>query len=120
VWGVWLAVGAYVAVIFALSSIPDLTPPGKVTYSDKIAHFVEYGGLGFLLFRALERAGLRAPLLVLAVVVVGMVVGGLDELYQGTVGREQSVSDWLADVAGLVAVSLAMAGYRRGASHARS
>src|SRR5689334_4754605 len=50
--GRWLMVAAYVALIFILSAQPGLTIPGTWEYRDKIAHILEYGGLGFLVWLA--------------------------------------------------------------------
>lgn len=106
----WLPVLAYVVLIFALSSQPGLAPPFRFTNGDKLAHTLEYGGLGFLLVRAL-RIGPRAMGPVaggLAALAIGMAVGAGDELYQRYVpGRESAVLDWVADTGGLVFAQLA-------------
>jgi VanZ family protein len=103
----WLLVGVYVVMIFALSSIPLLSPPVKATHADKAAHFAEYFGLGWLLFRALSRTapGASRGTRFLVAVGLGAVVAAVDEVYQGTVGRERSMTDWLADVTGLLAAA---------------
>ena len=102
-WSAWLPVATYAALIFTLSSISSLSPPGDLAYSDKIAHFVEYALLGGLLARAWGRTlapgrGTRRILLALA---MGAAVGALDELFQGTVGRNRSLVDWIADAFGV-------------------
>jgi len=103
VWRTWLPPAVYAALIFYLSSIPDLAPPVDVSNADKVAHFLEYGGFGLLLFRAAwlqwrPRARTLAPLFTLG---VGAAAAALDEIFQGTVGRNRSVADWGADVLGL-------------------
>jgi VanZ family protein len=101
VWSAWLPVATYAALIFTLSSISTLSPPGELEYSDKVAHFVEYAILGGLLARAWGRTlleGGKARRVVLALV-LGATVGALDELFQGTVGRT-AASDWGADTLG--------------------
>jgi len=99
----WLPVLAYLAVIFTLSAQPNLQVPGTFAYRDKYAHLLEYGGFGWLVFRAARdtwpRAGAvrRALLALLAV----SAVGACDEKFQASVpGRESSVYDWLADTTG--------------------
>jgi VanZ family protein len=102
VWSAWLPVATYAALIFTLSSIPTLSPPGDLAYSDKVAHFVEYAILGGLLARAWGRTlegGGKTRRIVLALA-LGATVGALDELFQGTVGRNCSIVDWGADITG--------------------
>jgi VanZ family protein len=108
VWRTWLPPAAYAALIFYLSSIPDLAPPVDMTNADKVAHFLEYGGFGLLLFRAAwrewgPRARTLAPLFTLG---VGAATAALDELFQGTVGRNRSAADWAMDVVGLAGAAL--------------
>jgi VanZ family protein len=103
VWSAWLPVATYAALIFTLSSIPTLSPPGDLAFSDKVAHFVEYAILGGLLARAWGRTlagGGKSRRIVLALM-LGAAVGALDELFQGTVGRNRSLFDWSADTAGV-------------------
>jgi VanZ family protein len=112
----WLPVLAYVVVIFTLSSQPGLRPPFDFENGDKLAHTLEYGGLGFLLVRAL-RTGPRGMGPVtggLAALAIGMAVGASDELYQRIVpGRDSSVLDWMADTGGLILAQLAWLALRR-------
>ena len=100
----WLSVLAYVALIFSLSAQPHLAPPFHFQNSDKLAHLAEYGGLGFLLARAM-RATLPARSAVvtaLLTVLLGMGIGGTDEWFQSFIpGRESSVFDWFADSLGI-------------------
>jgi VanZ family protein len=101
----WLPVLAYVAVIFVLSAQPKLRPPVPWEGSDKLAHLAEYLGLGLLLVRAVRgtsryRGTISGPV---AVLVLGMLVGAADELFQSTVpNRDASLLDFIADTAGLV------------------
>lgn len=113
----WLLVIAlYVALIFFASSRPYLHAPGPdFQYKDKIAHAMEYGLLGWFMSRA-ARPVRRVPLVVevLWFVALGAGIAGLDELFQGTVpGRMTDVTDWMADVIGL------LAGTTIAATHAR-
>jgi VanZ family protein len=101
----WIWVVGYVGLIFSLSSIRHLGPPSGIENADKVAHFLEYFVLGVLLTRAWmgsSRHGSALRSWVLAVV-TGALIAALDEIYQGTVGRQQSAADWAADIVGLIA-----------------
>ena len=100
----------YVVIIFLVSSIPSLTPPGpKFLLKDKLAHFVEYWMLGLLLFKGLGWFVTPSRLATFVfLVAVGATVGALDEWYQGFIpGRSLDILDWYADVTG-VAVGVAL------------
>ena len=101
----WLPVLAYITLIFALSSLSELPGPRHIRYLDKVAHFVEYGILGFVLGRAFRSGStgfLRKFWFGLAII-AAVAVGFLDEWYQSTVPcRERSNFDLLADFAGVL------------------
>ncbi len=103
----WLPALLYVALIFVVSSIPSLKPPSPIQFgmADKIAHFIEYAILGFLLIRAFRGyRGAAGLLSFLFILLVCYTIGALDEIYQGTVsGREMSLADWGADFLGATA-----------------
>ena len=104
---VWIPVLAYVGLIFTLSSIPNLAPPTAMTNADKLAHFTEYGILGWLLVRALgTRFRRRLVPAVLGAVLLGAGIAAADEMYQGTVGRHRDARDWAADVTGILVATL--------------
>jgi VanZ family protein len=108
-WRLWLPVAVYAALIFTLSSIPDLKPPLSVANGDKVAHFLEYGLFGLLLYRAFRNTWKdRTPILAIVFTILsGLLVATLDELYQGTVpGRQRSVFDAMADVIGVTLATL--------------
>jgi VanZ family protein len=92
---VWVPVVLWAALIFALSSIPDLGT-GLGTWDTilrKLAHLAEYAILGGLLVRA-SRSPTAALLLASTYAVT-------DELHQTFVtGRHGSPVDWLIDTAG--------------------
>ena len=114
----WIPAIVYIALIFAISSIPG-SIHGRIPFRifDKAAHLVEFAGLGLFLMVAfrgsMPRAGLRHVLLL--VLAVGLAIGVLDELYQSFVpGRAVEFLDWVADTIGVVLGSaLAMFHYRR-------
>ena len=95
----------WIAFIFVMSSIPDL--PGDYRrlppHSDKVVHFIEYLVLAFLLYRGLRgdaRGGMNGVLA--ALVLLGVGIAGLDELYQSIVpGRDSSLADLASDVGGI-------------------
>lgn len=88
----------WTALLFFASSQPTL-PVELRGGTDKLAHFAAYTVLGMLLARGQSESGLS----VLWPIVLGSLIGGLDELYQGTVpGRNPDVGDWIADTAGII------------------
>src|SRR5687767_10807499 len=104
----WLPVILYVGLIFAVSSVPGRDIPTLFPYADKLEHLAEYALFGLLLGRAFRFTigGQRGKLWSLATVVIGGLVGGMDELYQRiTPGRVSDVRDWILDV---TAVTLAV------------
>jgi VanZ family protein len=98
----WLPVLAWAALIFALSSVPDLGTGlgGWDLVLRKIAHAGEYAMLGALLARATGRGGLAFAL--------GTLYAVSDEIHQSFVpGRMGSPLDVAIDAAG-VAVGVAL------------
>jgi VanZ family protein len=93
----WLPVVAWAAVIFALSSIPDLGTGlgGWDLALRKIAHAAEYAVLGALLLRAVGREVPAAAL--------GIAYAVTDEIHQSFVaGRQGRPLDVLIDAAGVL------------------
>lgn len=94
----WLPVVAWAALIFALSSVPDLGTGlgGWDLVLRKIAHAAEYAILGALLVRATGRAGLAFAL--------GALYAISDEVHQSFVpGRLGSPLDVAIDTVGVAA-----------------
>jgi VanZ family protein len=94
----------YVLLILVLSSIPSLTAPGPSFDSkDKIAHFIEYGVLGVLLFKGIGWTVSRSRFATFGFLfAVGVSIAGLDEIYQSFIpGRMMSIYDWYADALGI-------------------
>lgn len=113
----WLPLAAWVALIFAASSIP-----GRTTDSidlprgfDKLVHVVEYAVLAMLFYRGLAYGDPRARWsAAIIVVAVGALVAALDELYQSAVpGRDSSAADLVADMVGVLGGALAAVLHRR-------
>jgi VanZ family protein len=103
----WLPVGAWAAVIFALSSVPSLSSGlGEWDYVlRKCAHMTEYAVLAALLYRAFDR---ELPAFLAAVA-----YAATDELHQHFVhGRHASVVDVAIDAVGATIGLLAWARLR--------
>jgi VanZ family protein len=89
----------WTAVLFGASSRQSL-PVDLHSGTDKLAHFGAYAVLGLLLAHGQLRSGIS----VLWVMLFGSLIGGMDELYQGTVpNRSPDLHDWVADSLGVVA-----------------
>jgi VanZ family protein len=102
----WVPAIAYTGLIFGVSSISGMSPPiPSFALSDKLAHVVEFAGLGLFLTVAFrgslpERRRARTPIFVIA---IGLAVGALDEAYQLSVpGRAVEFFDWVGDGIGVV------------------
>jgi VanZ family protein len=112
----WLPVLVYLTIIFTLSAQPNLASPFPFRNGDKVAHTLEYGGLGVLLVRAVRsRRGWDRPLAGgLLALVIGLVIAAADEKFQSFIpGRDSSVFDWMADAGGLILGQLAYLAMRR-------
>lgn len=92
----------WIAVILAVSSIPGPTLQ-QVSFSvkDSLAHFVEYAVLGFLSYRLLRAEGRGVAGALLGTLVLGALMGAIDESYQRLIpGRLTTWADYAADFAG--------------------
>ena len=104
----WVAVVAWAAVIFAFSSIPDLSTHLGIwdLILRKCAHTAEYALLAVLLVRALGRE--------LPALAAGVVYAGSDEIHQHFVrGRHAAPLDVVIDTVGLTLGVLALRRLRR-------
>jgi VanZ family protein len=111
-FSLWAPVVAYMSLVFTLSAMSS--PPSPVHVSDKVEHFVFYGGLALVALRATAGgrvAGVSGRALVLAWA-IATVYGATDEFHQWFVpGRSAEVADWLADTLGAAtAMGVAMQG----------
>ncbi len=92
----------YALAIFVLSAVPYAQPPPLgIVYEDKWIHLLEYGGLGFLVARALyfqkRYEWIRQHWFWLAVLIT-FAYGVTDEMHQRFVpGRHADALDAIAD-----------------------
>ena len=114
----WLPLFVWVFLIFAFSSIPQLSgndvpiPEGF----DKVAHFIEYAVLAVFFYRGLSYDSEKNKWFIcIFIVVFGSGIAALDEFYQSYIpGRFSSSMDLLADIAGVgVGALLAVARHIR-------
>lgn len=101
----WIPAVLWTILIFSLSSVPKFGPIViRFRFMDKVAHAIEYGGLGFFLtvgYFGTLRGSMKKRLAAL-VVATGVMIGVCDELYQATVpGRSLEFFDWVADSIGV-------------------
>jgi len=103
----WIPLVVWIAVIFGLSSIPNVGPENieLPSWTDKFAHFFEYMIFALLYYRGLSYdRKVRKLFYFLLVLMTGFALAGLDEYYQSFVpGRDSDVMDVLADLIGVVA-----------------
>ncbi len=92
----------YLILIVGVASIPsDPRPRGAPIFSDKVAHFVLYAGLGWVFAWLESRGGASRVRLLLAAMLIAATVGLADEFYQGFVpNRTREFADWVADLSG--------------------
>ena len=113
-WRILAIVVATAIVILSLLPKPPEIPVG-IHYADKIAHFVAYLVLSFLVFVSIcdgKRAGATLAN-VLTVVALCLFYGGLIEVLQMFTGRRPEFWDLAADLIGAVCGAVAGAGLWR-------
>ncbi len=121
----WFPLVFWMALIFWLSDQPSLPHPGRqVGLSDHLvdygAHALAFGILAFLAWRVVRtRLAVPAQSLVwsppLRAGVFAALYAIIDELHQLFVpGRWAKVSDWLADVVGILVVAALTSWWERG------
>jgi VanZ family protein len=95
---------AWALLLFALSSIPDLSSPIHLTkWQDKIDHFIAYAIFGALVLRALSVNRPAASNREFALTLTAAILyGATDELHQYFVpGRYMDYKDLTADAVGV-------------------
>lgn len=112
--GLWLLPLLWAALIFCVSCIPHVpegpSVGGRRFPWDKFAHAAVYAVLGGLLFRAFVRAeGFRPVPAALLAVFFGGLFALRDETHQFFMGRDAEMGDLVADWAGLLLVTSALA-----------
>jgi VanZ family protein len=113
--GAWTLAVAWMGVIFYLSSLSGSEMPSGPSV---LGHFAVYAILGGLFAVALGPAG--GWRVVLASVALAAVYALTDEFHQSFVpGRDPSLADWLADVAGATAGAALVVLAARGAARRR-
>ena len=123
----WIPAVIWILVLYTLSAQTALPNPRRWGITDTDAHFIVFGVLGITLAYGRLRSPRRPPhWLVMA---AGLLYGVLDEVHQSFVpNRHPSVSDFLADAAGVLLgygavvllVARAAAAARRFASRGKS
>lgn len=103
---IWGPVFLFAMFIFIMSSVSS--PGGKDPFPhfDKVAHFMVYGVLALLIFRAFSRTMGSNKFIMIAILTVFLTVGyGLsDELHQSFVpARDSDIKDIAADGIGAMA-----------------
>ena len=107
----WLPPVMWAALILVLTSVPSPpSPPGGIPHLDKVVHFVLYAGQGWLVTRALRP---RRPTTVAIALASVALFAAADEWHQRFFARDPAVLDWVADVIGASAGTLAALRVRR-------
>jgi VanZ family protein len=101
-----IALPVYWLLLATATHYPQVQIPGEVPHSDKLLHFAAFGALAFL-FSQVVRARVRTSGAIL------IAYAALDEWSQQFVGRSTELMDFIANVAGVVAVLAAVEVYRR-------
>lgn len=100
----WIPAGAWMGVIFFLSTLPESATPGRGILPDKVCHAGEYFILAFLILFALQRTTqARFSASFWITLAWGAVYGLSDEIHQLYVPTRQfEVGDLIADVCGVM------------------
>ena len=101
----WLPLIAYCLLIYIQSAHPSPEELPSFKLMDKILHFVAYGVMGILFYRAYQTLRIRnqLQLLVFLSIVSASLYGVSDEIHQYFVpDRHAAFSDVIADILGAV------------------
>jgi len=106
----WLAVAAWLGVIFYFSAQPDLKSSLEPSWDyifRKIAHMAEFFILAYLFFRALSASKLSLIQLLLISFLLSLAYAGFDEWHQNQVaGRVASIKDVGIDGLGILSFTI--------------
>ncbi|MBI5788116.1 MAG: VanZ family protein [Candidatus Schekmanbacteria bacterium] len=107
----WLFVVSYLALIYYLSSLSEIGGiPGffyQLEGFDKLAHLIEYGILGWLLYRAFRYASPYSKYASVLAVIFATLYGISDEFHQSFVpGRVPDVYDAVFNSGGAILAQL--------------
>ncbi|QWF71624.1 VanZ family protein [Methylomonas paludis] len=93
-----LALILFCGLIFFLSDQSRLPTPNWFENEDKLHHYLAYGVMGILAWRAFRHIGISRVYVLLISFVFCSLYGISDEWHQSfVVGRNSSANDWLAD-----------------------
>jgi VanZ family protein len=114
-WEHWYrrAAPAYWIFLFLCTHLPNLELEGPVR-SDKTVHVIAFGILAFVYWRLVE--SFSRPVSATFVVYAGIVLvlyASADEYTQQFVNRGTDVGDWVANLAGITIVLIALETQRR-------
>lgn len=98
----WGPAALWAAVLFLLSSLPEVPGAARVAVNDKVAHLVLYTVLGLTLAWTRRRPARGSGPSHRALLLAGIAYGASDEIHQIFVpGRTPSLADWGADIIGV-------------------
>lgn len=102
----WLAVIAWLAVIYFFSAQPNLKSTLEPFWDHifrKIAHMAEFFILAYFLFKAYQSHGLSIPKSLIFSFIITLAYAGFDEWHQSNVaGRVASMTDVSIDSIGIL------------------
>jgi VanZ family protein len=105
---IYTLLGLYWGMCFWATHVPMPPGPPATNHIDKLKHFIGYGGLGGAWYITLLVLKPRWRGVWLAVILIGMSYGAIDELTQPPFGRTCDFYDWLADMAGVLTAVMGM------------
>jgi len=113
----YLPVVLWLVVIFIVSSLPSIPDLKRISsYGDKIAHYGEFGILGFLIVRAVYYGNKHLSIgrALLFAFGIGLFFAAADEFHQiYTPDRIASFNDFAADCLGILSAQFVFWGFLR-------
>ncbi|NVL90271.1 MAG: VanZ family protein [Desulfobacterales bacterium] len=109
----WLMVAViFTATVVFLTHLPEEAMPSRLQVSgpDKLAHALAYGEITILFILSVRTSLILLSSSLLFFVILG--IGAIDELTQPLVHRTASLTDWLANVMGIVIVLLCLVWFK--------